>query len=157
MSENPFELMLQKYDEMLCHVDVSPDYRKELREIAAKAKEYNTQISANKSNNPNNFNIETAGQILTIFKTENENLKEQLAVMQVEYADLREALIRMGGWLEARHLCGLMPQEQEIVDRPFNVAHLKNAIHKAVASSIECHVSTIQAQAQRITELENQL
>ena len=151
--KTPFDKMVEKFNEMLIHVDVSPEYRRELRSVAESAAATVTNWY-NKFNEPEPFNVETAGQILTIFKEENISLKEQLANSQAENEALRAILQRMDGWLEVRHLGGLMPDEKEILNRPTNDACLKNKIASVVESSVACHVSTVQAQAQRINELE---
>lgn len=151
--KTPFDKMVDKFNEMLIHVDVSPEYRKELRSVAETAAATVTNWY-NKFNEPEPFNVETAGQILTVFKEENIALKEQLAASQAENAELRKMLERMDGWLNERHLGGLMPDEKEILNRPTNDACLKNKIAEVVSSSVACHVSTVQAQAKRITELE---
>ena len=43
------------------------------------------------------------------------SLKERVAELQSDNNKLREALERLDGWLEVRHLGGLMPNEKELL------------------------------------------
>ena len=109
--KTPFDKMVEKFNEMLVHVDVSPDYRRELRSVVESATTTVTKWF-NKFNEPEPFNVETVGQILTVFKEENISLKEQLAASQAENAELRAFLQRVDAWLIAHPLGGFMTEEK---------------------------------------------
>ena len=63
------------------------------------------------------MNLFKSGYLSATKASESEinSLKERVAELQSDNNKLREALERLDGWLEVRHLGGLMPNEKELL------------------------------------------
>lgn len=157
--KTPFDVLIEKFNEMLVHVDVSPDYRKELRQVVVDAK--NTVGGWHeKFMEPEPFNIETAIQILTVFKSENEDLKDRVCMLETHNSQLRSVLERMEAWLEARHLGGLMPDEKALLNTTTKTEYKPNKNiqpppFQTVSEGYDpSDTDIIQEQARKINELQ---
>ena len=66
-----------------------------------------------------------------------EELSKYNAELELQVVKLREALIRLDGWLKERYHVGLVPSERELLSTPFTTTALPALVEKVERMTIE--------------------